>query len=133
MRNQNHETILSNLRISDVPSAPQNVQVTSYGKSFAEVSWDAPEDDGGVPVTSYLVERKDISRTSWIRVNEVNAGTMTCTARQLVEGNKYLLRVSAINDIGQGPCTEIVEPVTAKCPFGKFVCLFHQQNNTNGL
>ena len=102
----------------DVPSAPVDVQVTSYGVNFAEVSWSPPEDDGGLPVSSYLIERKDVNRASWIRVNEVNADTMECTARQLVEGNQYLLRVSAINEIGQGPATTTAEPVTAKCPFG---------------
>lgn len=92
--------------------------MTSYGTTFAEVSWTSPEDDGGTPVTSYIVERKDVNRASWIRVNEVNAETVKCTARQLVEGNEYLLRVTAVNEIGESFPAQTVEPVTAKCPFG---------------
>lgn len=107
------------LTLTDKPAAPKDLQVTSYGTTFAEVSWSPPEDDGGVPVLSYLVERKDISRSSWIRVNEVTAETFSCVARQLVEGNQYLLRVSAVNEIDQGPAAQTLEPVTAKCPFGK--------------
>lgn len=86
-----------------------------------ESTWQPPADDGGSPVTSYLVERRDISRSAWLRVNEVPADTNTCTVPKLVEGNKYLVRVSAINDIDQGPSTEIKEPIIAKCPHGEWL------------
>lgn len=66
-----------------------------------------------------MVERRDANRNAWIRVSEVPADTLTCTATKLVEGNQYYIRVSAINDIDQGPSTELTEPVTAKCPYGK--------------
>ena len=93
----------------------------SYGIDFADVSWSPPQDDGGTPVTSYIVERKDVTRSSWIRVNEVSRDTLTCRAPKLVEGNEYIFRVSAVNDIDQGPATETTEALTAKCPFGKIV------------
>ena len=101
------------------PTTPQDTDVVSYGRDFVEIKWQPPADDGGSPVTSYLVERRDANRNAWIRVNEVPADTLTAVAKKLVEGNQYYLRVSAINEIDQGPAAELSEPVTAKCAFGE--------------
>ena len=103
----------------DKPTVPLDVHVTSYSRDSVTVAWSVPEDDGGVPVTSYLVERRDVNRTSWIKTNEVPANTLTSTTTKLVEGNQYLFRVAAINAVGQGPEATINEPVTAKCSFGE--------------
>ena len=38
----------------------------------------------------------------------------------LTTGKDYLFRVAAVNAIGQGPFTEMPNPITAKSPFGKY-------------
>ncbi len=41
------------------------------------------------------------------------------TLDKLVEGKAYHIRVAAENEVGQGPWTELPEPVTARSAFGK--------------
>jgi hypothetical protein len=39
------------------PTAPQNVQAVQLGPGVARVNWTAEQDNGGSPITSYLVQR----------------------------------------------------------------------------
>lgn len=33
--------------------------VKDYDKDFVELEWEKPEDDGGAPITAYIIEKKD--------------------------------------------------------------------------
>ena len=48
-----------------------------------------------------------------------NTSTKDFRVTKLTEGDKYLLRVCAVNSEGQSPWAEIKNPVTAKDPFGE--------------
>lgn len=39
-----------------VPSEPLNVQLRTVSQDSLEVAWDPPDDDGGAPISAYLVE-----------------------------------------------------------------------------
>jgi hypothetical protein len=85
----------------------------------AKVEWDIPESDGGSPIVKYKVERRDITKTAYISVDSVDAKTLNVKATKLAEGNKYLFRVAAENEIGESDWAETSEPIEAKHPFGK--------------
>ena len=87
-------------------------------KDFITVAWDPPVTDGGAPISGYVVEKKDASRTMWNRVGEVGASTFRYKATKLIEGNEYLFRVAAENAIGLGTFALIDEGAIAKLPFG---------------
>ena len=53
---------------SDRPSAPRNLHVTEVYADYICVTFDEPEDDGGEPITSYTVSRKNVDKQSWIQV-----------------------------------------------------------------
>lgn len=101
----------------DKPSPPRNLQVTAFDKDFVDLKWEVPESDGGEPITGYLIERRDATKTAYIKQGTTDAKTLTIKASKLFEGTKYIFRVFAINSIGQSEPAELAEPVTAKVPF----------------
>jgi titin len=81
------------------------------------VSWNVPEDDGGSPITSYVVEVKDFDRKSWTELATVPASQLSYIATKLTIGTRYSYRISAENKYGRGEPAEIPTPVEAKYPF----------------
>jgi titin len=79
------------------------------------LTWEEPQDNGGSPVTGYIVEKKDIKRRSWQEATKVT--DLAATVTKLQEGNQYLFRVSAENQYGVSDPVELAEPITAKNPF----------------
>ena len=59
------------------------------------------QDDGGKPVSHYLVEKKDKKSGKWTPVSKFCRGP-ECDVTGLDEGEEYEFRVSAVN----GPRTE---------------------------
>lgn len=47
--------------MQDVPTPPQDVDVTDIFQTHCKVAWKAPADDGGSPIEKYVVERQDLS------------------------------------------------------------------------
>jgi serine protease len=86
-------------RAPAVPSAPRTPGTTAGNGSVA-VAWSPPADDGGRPVTGYAVETSTDDST-WTSRGTV-AGTST-TIAALTNGQTYVVRVAAVNAIGQGP------------------------------
>ena len=45
---------------SDKPSSPEGpLEISGVHKEGCKLKWNPPEDDGGVPITEYLVEKFD--------------------------------------------------------------------------
>ena len=107
--------------LSDRPSPPQELTVVAMTAESGDISWQVPEDDGGSPVTQYIVEKKDISRKSWSEAGKVPADTLEFTVPKLLEGQQYLFRVSAENKYGVSEPVTLGEPVTAKNPYSKYM------------
>ena len=105
----------------DKPSPPRNLEVSAVTAETATMQWEVPEDDGGSSITGYIVEKRDISRKMWQKVDSTEELTMIVP--KLLQGNKYLFRVCAQNQYGVSEPVEITEPITAKNPFGKYIFL----------
>ncbi|KAL0267677.1 UNVERIFIED_CONTAM: hypothetical protein PYX00_009872 [Menopon gallinae] len=82
------------------PSAPGKPEVKDWGKSFAELKWSPPENDGGAPITSYIIEKKDEFSSKWQKGIEIIGNKTTAKIPDLVEGMKYQFRVKAVNNGG---------------------------------
>lgn len=46
--------------ITDEPSKPNNVEVVDWDKDHADLKWTKPDNDGGAPITGYVIEYKVI-------------------------------------------------------------------------
>ena len=103
---------------ADKPSPPQDLKITGYSRDSISVSWSAPASDGGSPIQSYIVERRDVKRNTWMTAGNTKPEQLDLTVTKLMEGNEYLIRVFAENEVGASEPVES-EPVTAKMPFGE--------------
>jgi hypothetical protein len=95
------------------------LDVSDITKHTCTLNWKPPQYDGGLRITHYMVERRDVSLTHWIIVSSLCKET-TFTVQGLTEGQEYLFRVMAVNENGMGLPLEGTNPIKAKAPFGKF-------------
>ena len=106
--------------MSDKPSAPEGpLEVTDVTDKSAMLSWKPPKSDGGLPLSGYIIERRDNKRSNWVKVDKVTPDTTTYKASNLSEGNVYNFRITAENKEGLGPALETKEPVKPMKPVGK--------------
>ena len=82
----------------------------------AKLTWNKPEDNGGTDITGYVVEKRDANRQTWSTVTTTKE--LSCIADKLVSKNKYIMRVSAENEVGRGEPVEL-GPIEAKYTFGE--------------
>ena len=80
----------------DAPGLPRNVAAT-VGVGSAVVTWLAPTDDGGTPLTGYIVTASPGGKTV-----TVGPGVTTATITGLAKGTAYTFAVVATNAKGPG-------------------------------
>lgn len=85
-----------------LPTAPRAVttNVASAGSGEVIVSWLAPLDDGGAPITQYTVTSSPDSITA-----QVDGDTLSTTVSGLTNGTSYTFTVIATNNIGNSPAS----------------------------
>lgn len=100
-----------------MPEGP--LQILDIYRDHCRLAWKPPLDDGGVPVSKYIVEAMDMETQKWVRVGRVMGDTQ-CGVPGLEDGKKYKFRVKAVNTEGESEPLTAEEPILAKDPFGKF-------------
>jgi uncharacterized repeat protein (TIGR02543 family) len=90
-----------------VPSAPANVVATTSGSNMS-ITFNAPSDNGGATITSYVVTSVPAGATCSVGAN---ATTYTCTG--LTAGTNYTYTVKAVNSKGQSAASLASSPATA--------------------
>lgn len=88
-------------------------------KDSVMLSWEQPENTGSCDITDYIIEKRDARRNTWTPVQKVDGKTFSFKVMNLLEGNEYLFRVSAKNEIGTSEPAEMDKATEAKSPFGK--------------
>lgn len=69
-------------------------------------------------MTHYIVERREAERKTWATVAP-EVKKMSFQVTNLVPGNEYFFRVTAVNEYGPGVPTDIPKPVLASDPLSK--------------
>ena len=92
---------------ASISSAPSNVVATTSNGGMA-VTFTAPTDNGGAPITSYVVTSSPVGATCTVGFN---ATTYNCTG--LTAGTNYTYTVKAVNSVGQSSASLASTAVTA--------------------
>jgi hypothetical protein len=95
------------------PDAPTAVTATP-GDTTADLSWTAPTNDGGSPITGYTVTPND--GTADLTPTPVVAGQTTTTVTGLTNGTAYTFTVTATNTAGTSSPSTPSSPVTPSAP-----------------
>ena len=54
----------------DLPNKPSKPKAENINKTTVKIKWTPPNNDGGSPVTGYVIEKCDVSQRQWVRVNK---------------------------------------------------------------
>lgn len=76
----------------------------------AQVSWSAPEDDGGVPLQKYIIEARPEKGGKWEKVAESDPDETAAIIKNLKPDEKYKFRVRAVNknnEVGEPAETDV--------------------------
>ncbi|XP_066263902.1 titin-like isoform X2 [Branchiostoma lanceolatum] len=103
----------------NVPGPPARPEVFMEAADTAFITWSSPDDDGGVEITGYFVEKKERTSIRWSRVNNLPVSEWKYRISTLVEGLEYEFRVLAVNEAGVGKPSPSSESVQALDPVDK--------------
>ena len=84
-----------------VPSAPRALAADA-GEGSVQLTWQAPQTDGGAPVTGYVVEQSADAGRTWREVQDQDPRERAALIVGLINGREYAFRVTAVNDVGRG-------------------------------
>mgnify|MGYP001793341352 FL=1 len=94
--------------VVEKPEPPENVKVGETNEDSVTIYWEPPADDGGKPVTGYIIEKRDMNRRTWAPAGETSE--LKFTIVELIEGQGYMFQVKAVNEIGVSEPTETEQP-----------------------
>lgn len=105
--------------IQDKPGKPEGpLEVTDVHKEGCKLKWNKPRDDGGLPLSGYLVEKMDVTTGRWVPVGIVDPDKTEQTITGLEPGKRYEFRVKAVNEEGESEPLQTDVPIVAKNPYG---------------
>ncbi|KAI0982140.1 hypothetical protein GJ496_002986, partial [Pomphorhynchus laevis] len=106
------------VQICDRPDPPNGpLRVTQVKKESCNLNWNHPDNDGGSPITGYVIEKQDVLRGDWEEVGTVSANTLSFPVKNLTANKKYAFRVKAKNKINTSEPLAVTSPITAKDPY----------------
>ena len=109
-----NERVTNNTQTStNAPSAPRDLIATADGQTVIELDWRAPSSEGASSITGYRIEYSTNEGTTW-RTLESDTGDDDTDYRDtgLDKGTTRHYRVSAINDDGTGPVSNVASATT---------------------
>ena len=103
----------SSTRAAVAPGVPTGLTATASGTTRIDLSWTAPADNGGSAITGYKIEVSSDSGSSWTDlVADTTSTATTYEHTGLAASTTRHYRVSAINSIGTGTASDVVNTTT---------------------
>lgn len=87
------------------------LSVTEMTNTSVTLSWRPPQSNGGLALTSYIIERKLTFENNWIRETMVDSDTLSYTVSNLFAKYEYDFRVIAENPLGQSEPLQVEAPI----------------------
>ena len=100
-------TVNDDESVDTVPGVPTDLSASSGGNTRINLSWTAPGDDGGSPITGYKIEVSPDGNANWTELVATGNTTTTYAHIGLAVGTTRHYRVSAINSAGAGDPSNI--------------------------
>jgi titin len=99
--------------MTGVPPSPTMTAAVATGDSIV-VTWIAPTDDGGSPITGYILVARLANAPSNppVYTEEFDSTDTTETLTALTDGTSYVFTVVALNANGPGPESNVSQPAT---------------------
>lgn len=107
---------ISGTGIINKPGAPA-IGSASAGNASAIVSWIAPADNGGAPISHYTVTAADTTMSANGGQTCATSSSDSCTVSGLTNGDSYSFRVVATNSVGDGVASNVTNFVVPLPPF----------------
>lgn len=98
-------------RVSVRPDAPEPPKPDRITKDSVTLSWRPPRSDGGAKIRGYIIQMKQRAQEEWDDVNGALIPTNVYTVPKLTEGEEYLFRVIAVNDVGNSDPSRPSNPI----------------------
>ena len=107
----------------ELPSSTRDLRVTGTGEGTISIEWEAPDNNGGSPITGYVIEVCHATGTTFTTTGRVTAETRHYVIEGLLDGGEYNVRVMAQNIAGVSKEGAVLDaPVAATAPLSKFMC-----------
>ena len=96
----NVSSVLSVTTAATPTTSPSDLVVSGVTTSGAVLNWKIPTDNGGAPITDYLVEISSDDGENWVEISHRVSTSRTLRISGLGAGTDYLVRVAAENRAG---------------------------------
>ena len=100
-----------------VPLPPSAPDVTDWSESHMDLEWKEPIDDGGSPITGYIIEKKVRHSSEWVVAGQIEGNRKRGSVHGLHEGEEYQFRIIAVNKAGPSEPGQPSRPKEARARF----------------
>jgi len=88
------------------------------------LQWKPPKDNGGLPLSYYVVEKRPKSSDVWTKLpDNILPNKTEANATNLDNGQDYHFRAFAVNSVGKSEPLVTTTAIKAKYPFGELIVL----------
>jgi len=98
------------------PSAPFGLLGSPTGTDRVLLSWNAPETDGGSPITDYSIQYSSDNGVTWTTFIHTASVLPEVTVTGLTWGTTYVFRAAAVNAVGTSSYSGQSDPVMTNVP-----------------
>lgn len=60
------------MALTGEPDPPGKPEFKDWSADHVDLKWEKPANDGGAPITAYIVEKKDRDTGKWVKAAEVS-------------------------------------------------------------
>ncbi|CAD6198887.1 unnamed protein product, partial [Caenorhabditis auriculariae] len=114
------DTATVKINVIDKPTCPNGpLDVKDVFADHCTLDWRAPDDDGGIPIDNYVIEKFDTATGRWVPAAKVAGDKTSAVVEGLIPGHEYKFRVAAVNAEGESEPLESFGTTLAKDPFEK--------------
>ena len=71
------DTATISVKVLHYPDPPENLHADEFAGDALTLFWNPPKDNGGSPITGYVVERKLIDEDKWTKATHVHVVELT--------------------------------------------------------